>query len=151
MQAIKYMTSQLTFYLKGEIAQEQNFINLKRPNTILGFIPLGAQKESIPVSQLSSVESNFKLHLKRFLVGLIISILGLALISGSFVVGLLILAVGANYVITAFETTLTIKTTCCPFCNEKNLLNYLIFFLTYAKIKAENLYREVDKSCRKQE
>ena len=137
MQVIKYMTSLFTFYLKGEIAQEQNFINLKKPNTILGLIPLGAKKESIPVSQLSSVESNFKLHFKRFLIGLIISILGLVLTSESFVVGLLILAVGANYVITAFETTLTIKTTAGDIKN--------IPFLIFEKSKADTAESQIRK------
>ena len=137
MQVIKYMTSLFTFYLKGEIAHEQNFINLKKPNTILGLIPLGAKKESIPVSQLSSVESNFKLHFKRFLIGLIISILGLVLTSESFVVGLLILAVGANYVITAFETTLTIKTTAGDIKN--------IPFLIFEKSKADTAESQIRK------
>ena len=68
MQPIQYMSSLLTFYLKGEIRQEQNFVNLKRPNTILSLIPLGAKKDSIPVNQLSSVESNFKLHFGSFLI-----------------------------------------------------------------------------------
>ncbi len=34
MEPIEYMTSLLTFYLKGEIKSEQNFINFKVPNTI---------------------------------------------------------------------------------------------------------------------
>ena len=45
MTSIKYMTSLLTFYLKGEIRTEKNFIQFKTPNTILGLIPLGAKTE----------------------------------------------------------------------------------------------------------
>ena len=129
MQPIQYMTSLLTFYLKGEIRQEQNFVNLKKPNTILSLIPLGAKKDSIPVSQLSSVESNFKLHFGALLFGAIIAIVGLCMVAESFILSLILMLIGANKAITAFETILTIKTTAG---DEKN-----ISFLIFEKAKAE--------------
>lgn len=114
----------MTFYLKGEIRQEQNFVNLSRPNTILSFIPLGAKKDSIPVSQLASVESNFKLHLGRLLSGIIIiAILGLCLLSETFIVAAMLAVIGANRTITAFETILTIKTT----AGDAKDISFLIF------------------------
>ena len=123
------MTSLLTFYLKGEIRQEQNFVNLKKPNTILSLIPLGAKKDSIPVSQLSSVESNFKLHFGPLLFGVIIAIVGLCLVSESFILSLILMLIGANKAITAFETILTVKTTAGDVKN--------ITFLIFDKAKAE--------------
>ncbi len=138
MQPITYMTSLLTFYLKGEIRQEQNFVNLKKPNTILGLIPLGAKKDSLPVSQLSSVETNFKLYIGRLLTGAIIAILGLCLISSSFIAALILLIIGVNRAITAFETILTIKTTAGDIKN--------ISFLVFEKAKAdmaENQIRQI--------
>ena len=123
------MTSLLTFYLKGEIRQEQNFVNLKKPNTILSLIPLGAQKDSIPVSQLSSVESSFSLHLGSLLLGAVLALGGLALVSESFLVALILMAVGANKAITAFETVLSIKTT----AGDIKSISFLIF----EKSKAE--------------
>lgn len=110
MQPIKYITSLLTFYLKGEIRLEQHFVNLKMPNTILHLIPLGAKKESIPVSHLASVESNFKLHFGSLLLGAILTVAGVILLSESAAAFILIL-IGANIVISAFETVLCIKTT----------------------------------------
>lgn len=135
MQPIKYMTSLLTFYLKGEIRQEQNFVNLKKPNTILSLIPLGAKKDSIPVSQLASVESNFKLHFGSLLIGVIIAIIGLCLVSESFILALILMAVGANKAITAFETILTIKTTAGDIKD--------ISFLIFEKSKAEEAERQI--------
>ena len=44
MNNITYMTGLLTFYLKGNISADQNFVRLKIPNTILSLIPLGAQE-----------------------------------------------------------------------------------------------------------
>lgn len=135
MQPIKYMTSLLTFYLKGEIRQEQNFVNLKKPNTILSLIPLGAKKDSIPVSQLASVESNFKLHFGSLLLGAIIAIVGLCMISESFVAAMLLTVVGANKAIAAFETILSIKTTAGDVKN--------ISFLIFDKAKADEAERQI--------
>lgn len=137
MEPIKYMTSLLTFYLKGEIRQEQNFVNLKKPNTILSLIPLGAKKDSIPVSQLSSVESNFKLHFGSLLLGLIFAIVGLCLFGKAFIVGLILLLIGANKAITAFETILTIKTT----SGDVKEISFLIF----EKSKAEEAEKQIRK------
>lgn len=135
MQPIKYMTSLLTFYLKGEICQEQNFVNLKKPNTILSFIPLGAKKESIPVNQLASVESNFKLRFRRLLGGVIIGLLGALLLESAPVLAGLIMLLGANRGITAFETELTIKTTSG---DAKN-----ISFIIFEKGKANEAERQI--------
>ncbi|MBQ9121615.1 MAG: hypothetical protein IJY12_04565 [Clostridia bacterium] len=123
MEPIRYMTSLLTFYLKGEIRQEQNFVNLKKPNTILGVIPLGAKKDSIPVTQLASVESDFSLRIKRLIIGLVVAILGVSIISDIFILGLICLVLGVNYILTAFETYLTIRTT----AGETKLVSFLIF------------------------
>ena len=138
MKPVQYMTSLLTFYLKGEIRQEQNFVNLKKPNTILSLIPLGAKKDSIPVSQLSSVESNFKLHFGSLLFGAIIAIIGLCLISESFLLALILILIGANKAITAFETILTIKTT----SGDVKNVSFLIFEKAKAD-EAENQIRQI--------
>ena len=135
MEPIKYTTSLLTFYIKGEIKQEQNFVNLSKPNTVLKLIPLGSKRESIPVSQLSSVESNFKLHFKDFLKGLALSLISFPLIVAFFPLGLILLAIGANMLITAFETKLFIKTT----VGDVKTISFLIF----EKSKAEEAERQI--------
>ena len=65
MQPITYMTSLFTFYLKGEIKSEQNFISFKVPNTILGLIPLGAQTEKFTISQIASTATNTRQQTDR--------------------------------------------------------------------------------------
>lgn len=70
MTSIKYMTSLLTFYLKGEIRTEKNFIQFKTPNTILGLIPLGAKTEKFTIDQISSTTTNFRLRLKYLIFGM---------------------------------------------------------------------------------
>ncbi|MGN1047840.1 MAG: hypothetical protein ACI4QZ_04460 [Eubacteriales bacterium] len=122
MKVITFMTSLLTFYLKGEIKVEQNFLQLQKPNTILALIPLGKKKESIPVTQISSVESNFKLILKNFIVGIFVAILGIGMLSDN-ALGLILLLLGAGIVINSFQTVLTIQTT----AGASKEVSFLIF------------------------
>lgn len=115
MNTIRYMTGLLTFYLKGEISTDGNFLTLKIPNTILGLIPLGSKKDSVPVNQLSMVSSNFKMKIFRFLIGAIICIVGfvgfVSLNVGGIILGILLLAWGASIIINSFTTQLKIATT----------------------------------------
>ena len=111
MQKIEFMTSLLTFYLKGEISTEQNFLTLKVPNTILTLIPLGRKNDTIPVTQISSVSTDFKLLFKDFLIGIIVAIIGIVLFGTNFLIGFILLLIGAAMVINSFQTVLTIKTT----------------------------------------
>ena len=132
------MTSLLTFYLKGEIRQDQNFVNLKKPNTILSLIPLGAKKDSLPVSQLASVESNFKLHFGSLILGAIIAVVGLSMIADSFIFALILTLIGVNNAIAAFETVLTIKTT----AGDAKDISFLVFEKAKAEL-AETQIRQI--------
>ncbi|MGO4925254.1 hypothetical protein ACTQ44_10090 [Ligilactobacillus ruminis] len=128
MKNITYMTSLLTFYLKGEISTEKNFLSLKIPNTVLALIPLGAQKHNVPVNQLSAVSTSFSLAFKELIIGIIEALFGFASIESSFLVGLIILLVGISTIITSFKTELRIDTT--------SGRSYLIPFVVFEKSKA---------------
>lgn len=128
MNTIKYMTGLLTFYLKGEISTDQNFLKLKIPNTILALIPLGARKDNIPVQQVATVSSSFRLLFKRLLAGLALLILGIVLFSESIVFGLIVVIWAACNIITSFMTELLVTTT--------SGMDYYIPFLIFEKAKA---------------
>lgn len=83
MTSIKYMTSLLTFYLKGEIRTEKNFIQFKTPNTILGLIPLGAKTEKFTIDQISSTTTNFRLRLKYLIFGIFWLLIAVSCLSDS--------------------------------------------------------------------
>jgi hypothetical protein len=130
MEKITYMTSIIFFWLKGSIYQEQNFVKFKIPNTILGIIPVGSKKETIPVNQLSVVETNFKLKLGRLIIGIIVVFLSLTCFAdistngaSMFLAGLIVLIIGAAIVISAFETTLTVKVT----SGDKKVISFFVF------------------------
>lgn len=129
MEKITFMTSLLTFYLKGEISAAQNFLMLKRPNTIFTLIPLGAKKFNVPINQISMVGTNFKLLVKSFLTGIIEIIAAFVLFSSSVLLALILLIIGALTVINSFQTELVISTT--------SGTNFALFFLIFEKAKAE--------------
>jgi len=147
MEKITYITSLLTFYLKGEIAVEQNFLNLKKPNTILRFIPLGSKKESLPVNHLSAVESNFKCNFLRLIFSVIILSVFSPIVFSLFadrasmglpIIDVILFIFGVNLLLSAFETQVTIKTT-------SGDTKYL-YFLIFEKNKAgstEHLIRKI--------
>lgn len=115
MKPIKYVTSLWTFYLKGEISVEQNLIKFKNPNTILGLIPLGSKKETIPINQIASTQSNFIFKLKKFILGIIFAIFSffsfsLLGVEGGFIGFSIMLIIAVNFVLNAFEIVLQIKT-----------------------------------------
>lgn len=137
METITFMTSLLTFYLKGEIRHEQNFIKLKAPNTILSFIPLGAEKHTVPINQISSVGTSFSLLLKNLIVGVIAAFLGLALMGDTVLGGLIVLLLGVSMAINSFQTVLTVNTTSG---NE-----FEISFLIFEKSKAEQAEYQINQ------
>ena len=104
MTSIKYMTSLLTFYLKGEIRTEKNFIQFKTPNTILGLIPLGAKTEKFTIDQISSTTTNFRLRLKYLIFGIFWLLIAVSCLSDSdtLAAGLICLLLGINNIIDAF-------------------------------------------------
>lgn len=125
MKTIQFMTSLLTFYLKGEIKPEQNFLKLKMPNTILTLIPFGVKNYSVPINQISSVVTNFKLLFKNFIYGIIETILGLCFLGSENAkfFGFILFLIGISTIINSFQTELIIDTT----SGKEYVLSFLIF------------------------
>lgn len=130
MNTINYITSLLTFYLKGEICSEQNFIQFKEPNTILGLIPLGAKSERIAINQISSVTTNTKMKLGKLIIGIVIAVLALISFKDSFLLGLIILIIAVNSIVDAFEIDLEVDLS----SGQKKAIDFFIF----EKSKAEH-------------
>lgn len=138
MKPIKYVTSLLTFYLKGEISAEQNLIKFKNPNTILGLIPLGSKKENITINQIASTQSNFKLKLKKFILGIIFAIFSFSLlgVEGGFIGFSIMLIIAVNFVLDAFEIVLQINMT----SGQTRTIEFFIF----DKAKAQSAENQIN-------
>ncbi len=137
MEKIRFMTSLLTFYLKGEISKKDNFVSLKIPNTILGLIPLGARTENIPINQISLVGTSFHLLVGRLLLGLIAALIGLSVIENSFIFAIIMILVGVLTVINSFQTIFTVDLT--------SGRNITLSFVIFEKSKAAQAEQEINR------
>ena len=128
MNTITYMTGLLTFYLKGEISADRNFLRLKIPNTILALIPLGSKKDNVPVQQISTVAASFRMNFKSFILGIVELLIAFACFESSFGWGVALLILGAATIINSFVTELNVDTTAG--------VRYVIPFILFEKGKA---------------
>lgn len=135
MEPIEYMTSLLTFYLKGEIKSEQNFINFKVPNTILGLIPLGARTSKLPVNQIASVFTNKQLKFGKLIVGVLATWVGLGMFGSSFIAGLILTFIGVNVAIDAFEIDLIVAIN----AGQEKVIDFYIFDKSKAELAVEQI------------
>ena len=134
---ITFMESLLLFWFKGSITIGDNFVKMEDPNEVLGIIPVGKKKKNIPVTQISSVETNFKVRLWNLLLGLVL--LALAVPSEGmespvlYVIVMLLLA--AAQITGAFQTILTVTLT----SGEEIRTEFLIFEKAKAEKAAETI------------
>lgn len=138
MSKYTFMTSLMTFYLKGSASIDSNQTSFKAPNTILKFIPLGAKNHNIPVNQISGVNTSFSLDIKAFLAGVVLAFIGLGAFGDSFFAGLILLAIGAGMVISSFTTLLQVEKT------SGNAVT--ISFLIFDKNVAEQIADEINNT-----
>lgn len=127
---VSFITSYLTFYLKGHVKCDNNFVNISCPNTILKLIPLGSLNKTFPVEQVSSVNSNFKVTLGSLLWGALITVIGLGSLTASPLLGLILAAVGVLMVLGSLQTAVYITVA----GND-----YLIPIIFLEKAKAEQI------------
>lgn|SRR5574344_519601 len=113
MESITILTSLLFIYLKAKIDFEENFIKISNPNSILGFIPLGSKKFTVAISQISSVDSNFKLLFKNFLIGIVEIVISIFCFKqpDTVVLGIILVILGIVTIINSFQVQLNINTT----------------------------------------
>jgi len=137
MEKIRFMTSLLTFYLKGEIGKNDNFVTLKIPNTIFGLIPLGAQSENIPINQISLVGSSFHLLVGRLFLGLITLLVALSVIGDFFGFGMIMLLLGVLIILNSFQTVFAIDLT--------SGRRIVLFFVIFEKSKAGLAEQEINR------
>ncbi|MBO4507170.1 MAG: hypothetical protein J5747_00860 [Spirochaetaceae bacterium] len=111
MESITILTSLLFVWLKAKIDFEENFIKITNPNSILGFIPLGSKKFTVAINQIASVDSNFKLLFKDFVVGIIEAIISFSLFKENSILGFILLILGIITIINSFQVHINVNTT----------------------------------------
>lgn len=135
MESVSYMTSLLTFYLKGKFEFDSNMVKYSCPNTFLTLIPLGSKRQSIPVNQIASVSASFKVLAKPLFIGIIESLIGFACMKDATVLGIILLLIGIATIINSLQTNMKIETT----GSKAYYASFLIFEKAKAGIVADNI------------
>lgn len=109
-QSVDFVTSYLTFYLKGRVDFTANNLNLSLPNTILGLIPLGSEELTVDVNHISGTNVDFHVAFGQLIFGAIAFLLGLGGVFSSkpSFLGLVALLFGALYALNALQTTVKV-------------------------------------------
>lgn len=112
-----FPVSPLFFWIKGHIEVDNKVTKVETRNTVLGVIPAGANRQTVPMSNVSSVSVRTGVLLKPILVGIVLTIFGFAAISsaedggaGAVLLGLLLIIIGVSNVIAGVPTYLDIET-----------------------------------------
>lgn len=89
-------------FLKTKIVLTNRRIAGESPNVVLGFIPVGSNKVNYPLRNVASTQVSTSLRFFRLIIGVILALLGLALIgqSAGFII---ILVIGIIMVISSFQ------------------------------------------------
>lgn len=106
-----FSASFLLFWIKGDISVNYREVRMNRPNTVLGLIPAGNDIVNVPLSQVSSAEINEQYRIGRFITGVIIALIGLAMLANSAVLGLIFIIIGVGIFANGLVTELEIAQT----------------------------------------
>lgn len=91
----RFSPSVVLFWLKTSIAASNMRVMYKSPNTLLGVIPLGSSTQTIPLRNIASVDTNTKFNPGSFAWGVVFLVAGLAFLSDSAALGILLLLLAA--------------------------------------------------------
>lgn len=137
MQKVEFSMSLLFFWIKGKVQVDNRFVKLNIPNVVLGVVPAGSGKQSIPLKNISGSILSSSLQIKPLLIGLLISFFGLGMLGDNFFVAFIMLAIGLTMASNGILTTLTI---------EKSGSNYTISVPFYEKAKLIILDNQLDEA-----
>lgn len=103
-----FMYSIPYFFINSKFKLTNKRIEGEVPN-LLFFIPTGKDNATYPLNNISGVKISTKFYLKSFIIGFILSLIGLGAFSDSFFAGLLTTGLGLSILLNAFRTLLVIQ------------------------------------------
>ena len=108
IQEATFSPSPIVFWLKVNMGVSSTRIVVRRPNTILGLIPLGYADNAYPLTNTASVGVSAKFSIGRLIFGLIFLIVGISLLVKN-VGGIIFLLLGAALLIGVYNATLVVQ------------------------------------------
>ena len=102
----QFLVSLVAPYLKGQMMCS-SFV-YKVPNTLLGIIPVGTDENTVPVNSISAVSTSTRFKVGRAILAVIFLIAGLAYIGSSPLGGIILVALGIVFGLTALSSALVV-------------------------------------------
>ena len=104
--------SPLLFWLKVNLRLSEKSLNGRNPNTIFGIIPAGYNAVSYSLKQVSGVAVETKVSVSKVIFGLLFFFAGLSnLLGGEFLVGFVIMIIGAALFVAGLTAALAVTNT----------------------------------------
>lgn len=99
------------FFLHTKVVLTDRRLAWQRPNTILGVIPVGTQKDNFPLHQISSVSTSMKVSVWSIIIGGLLTLIGLGGLANNGGFGaVIVILVGLLILINAFRGVVLITT-----------------------------------------
>lgn len=127
MGKVIFSTNLLMFWAKGEVEVDSRFIKTNVPNLLFDVIPVGNDKQNIPLKNVSGSTLSSNLEGKVLLVGIGVILFSFLTFGEASNVGgfffslftmLLFMAIGASIIVSGIQTTLTIEKSGKPYIIE---------------------------------
>ena len=104
----QFLVSLVAPYLKGQMMCSSSRFVYKVPNTLLGIIPVGTDENTVPVNSISAVSTSTRFKVGRAILAVIFLIAGLAYIGSSPLGGIILVALGIVFGLTALSSALVV-------------------------------------------
>jgi hypothetical protein len=105
----EFSLSLLFFWVKGNLAIDNNFIKVSTANAIFGLFPAGKDSQNIPLKNISSTQLSSKYSIFRMIIGIIFILVSLSKLGTSFFSALIFLLIGLIIFGSGILTRLTIQ------------------------------------------
>ncbi len=98
------------FFLKTTVELTDRRLVFERPNTMLGVIPIGKQKDTLPLRNVASVGTSTRIGFVQLILGILLALVGGSQLGKPTVGSIIVLALGVLLILNAFQAKFRVTT-----------------------------------------
>src|SRR6266480_1966324 len=98
------------FFLKTTVELTDRRLVFERPNTMLGVIPIGKQKDTVPLRNVASVGTSTRIGFVQLILGILLALVGGSQLGKPTVGSIIVLALGVLLILNAFQAKFRVTT-----------------------------------------
>ena|SRR2546428_1633448 len=98
------------FFLKTTVELTDRRLVFERPNTMLGVIPIGKQKDTLPLRNVASVGTSTRIGFVQLILGILLALGGVSQLGKPTVGSIIVLALGVLLILNAFQAKFRVTT-----------------------------------------